>query len=363
MICCENCFKDSEIKSIINSYSNIGTCDLCGVENACIYNTEKDEYLIELFEGLFDIYVEEDKFEDDSHKDKMKLLKDELKENWDIFEVSITPYMIEAIISNVCKDYFESRKTLLTSRVAFLRLADIEYLDENSIVGRYDWDVFVNSIKNKYRFHTDIFVKRILKEYCNYLVRIVSKGEVFYRARISGIDGYSNDSMGAPPKEIVSAGRINPEGLSYLYLADSKDTTIYETRASLHDYVCIGKFIALRDIKVIDLTGLENISVFSAGLDYAFHAINRGHLKRINDEIAKSIRSSDSHLEYLPTQYICDYIKSIQDDHNLSVQAYQGIMYKSTMINTSYNLAIFESDFFECISTETINIATVDYGY
>jgi len=363
MICCENCFKDSEIKSIIKSYSKLGKCDLCGSDDVNIYDTECDDYLIELFEGLFDIYVEEDKFEDKSHQDKMKLLKDELKENWDIFENSITPYMIEVTISNICKDYFESRSSLLKSRVGFLRLTDSEYLDNNSIVGRYDWDTFVKSIKNKYRFHTDIFVKKILKEYCTHLVRVVKKDEMFYRARISGITGHISNEMGAPPPEIASAGRVNPAGLSYLYLADSQDTTVYETRASLHDYVCIGKFRAVQDMRIIDLTRLDSISVFSAGLDYAFHAINRGHLKRINDEVAKPIRSSDSQLEYLPTQYICDYIKSIQNEDNLTEQAYQGIMYKSTMINTSYNLAVFDPELFECIETETKNITTVAYGY
>lgn len=363
MICCENCFKDSEIKSIIKSHSKSGKCDLCGIDNVNVYDTEHDDYLIELFEGLFDIYVEEDKFENKSHKDKMKLLKDELKENWDIFEDSITPYMIKEIISNVCNDYFESRKTLLTSRVAFLRLTDSEYLDNNSIVGRYDWDIFVESIKNKYRFHTDIFVKKILKEYCQYLVRTIKKGDVFYRARISDFDGYSLDKMGAPPKKIVNAGRINPEGMSYLYLADSQNTTIYETRASLHDYVCIGKFEALCDMKVIDLTELENISVFSADLDYAFHAINRGHLKRINEEVARPVRSSDSNLEYLPTQYICDYIKSIQNEDNPGEQVYQGIMYESTMISTSYNLAVFNPKLFECTEIEIKNITSVAYGY
>lgn len=363
MICCEKCFRDAEIKSIIQSRARKGVCDLCNLDDVAIYDTDSDDYLIELFEGLFDIYVEEDKLTDQLNGEKSKLLKEELKTNWDIFEENITPFMIDSIITNICKDYFEMRPNLLTDKVIFLRALDLEYLDKNSIVGRYDWDVFVESIKKKYRFHTDIFVKRILKEYCSYLIRTIKKDDVFYRARISGVEGFSAKYMGAPPEELVRAGRINPEGLSYLYLADSQETTIYETRASLHDYVCIGKFRALQDIRIIDLTMLENISVFSEGLDYAFHAINRVHLKRINDEVAKPIRSSDSPLEYLPTQYICDYIKSITDEDSINDQAYQGIMYKSTMINTSYNVAIFNPELFKCIETEIKSISKVRYEY
>lgn len=243
-----------------------------------------------------------------------------------------------------------------------MKLANLDYLDKHSIVGRYSWDIFVDSIKNKYRFHTDMFVKSILKDYCPYLVRVLKKGNIYYRARISSADGFKINEMGAPPKKIASAGRINPEGMSYLYLADRPDTTVYETRASLHDYICIGKFELIKDISVINLTGLDQISVFNPELDYLFHAINRGHLKK-NEELAKSVRSSDSDLDYLPTQYICDYIKSIRLDENVEEKAYQGIMYKSTMISYSYNIAIFDPTVFECVGIEVREVTKVEYGY
>lgn len=363
MIFCMNCIKDTELKTMINSHKKIGVCDLCGIEKTPVYNTDEDDYLIALFEDLFDIYLEEDKFSDISSIPSLEFLKDELKKNWDIFEDHITPYMIHNIISNTCHEYFEIRPGMLKERVGLLRANDVEYLENNSIVGKYDWGLFVQSIREKYRFHTDIFQKEIFKEYCKLLTRTIKKGDLFFRARISTSKGYTKENMGAPPKEIVSAGRINPEGMSYLYLADSKETTIYETRASLHDYVCVGTFEALEDIDIIDLTMLERISVFDVRIDCGFHAINRSHLKKINEEIAKSVRSNDSTLEYLPTQYICDYIKSIPDEKNSLNQAYQGIMYKSTKLNTSYNISIFDPSSFECIDVEVISIEGVKYKY
>ena len=362
MICCEECFNDTEIKSIINSYGKKGTCDLCGISGVNIYDTDNDDYLVELFEGLLDVYIEENEIVDSSLPFITNYLKDELKNNWDIFDESKTPYMIQNIISGICRDYFINRPNLLNYKVGILKSIDEEYLDLNSIVGRYNWDVFVESIKEKYRFHTDIFRKKILKDYCKYLVRVIKTGDTFYRARISGKEGYPLKEMGAPPKDIVSSGRINPRGMSYLYLANSKMTTVHETRASLHDYICIAEFRAVTDIKVIDLTGLDKISVFFPDLDYDFHAINRGHLKRINDEIAKPVRANDSELEYLPTQYICDYIKSIPSDPG-EEGAYAGIMYKSTMVLDSYNLAIFNPANFECISIEVKEINKVQYRY
>lgn len=363
MICCEKCFNDTEIVSIIKSYGKKGTCDICGSKDVNVYDTESDDYLVELLEGLFDIYIEESEIGDIEPKIQKQYLKDELRTNWDIFNDSITPYHIQDIISSICKEYFSNRPLLLKNKVVIYKFTDKEYLDKNSIVGRYDWDVFVKSIKEKYRFHTDIFVKRILKNYCKYLVRVIDEGEIFYRARISNESGFSFDKMGAPPKEIVSEGRINPKGISYLYLAESEITTIYETRASMHDYVCIGKFCAKRNLKVIDLTGLDKISVFLTNLDYDFHAINRGHLKRINEEVAKPVRANDSELEYLPTQYICDYIKSITLDSGDGKAAYDGIMYKSTMVKSSFNIALFNPEDFDCISTEVKEINEVNYNY
>ena len=41
------------------------------------------------------------------------------------------------------------------------------------------------------------------------------------------------------------------------------------------------------------------------------YAINKEHLNKINDEMGKIMRRSDSALDYVPTQYITDFVKSI----------------------------------------------------
>ena len=371
MKCCVNCFKDNQIVSIIKSHNQVGVCDICGKEETYIYDTDKDEYLIDLFEGFFDIFVgeseikkDDEKFGSDFFKDNMKYnLKNEIKNNWDIFDTKVTPYFINEFISKMCCDYFKKRPNLLSDKVMIQKLMDENYLNQYSLVGKYDWNKFVDSIKYKYRFHTDIFVKEVLKKYCEYLVKTIHKDTKYYRARISKSSGYNINEMSAPPKEIANAGRINPKGMSYLYLSDSKNTTIHEIRATLHDYVCIGEFIAKKDLKVIDLTSFDDISIFIDTLEYDFHAINKRHIKRINGELAKPVRATDGELEYLPTQYICDYIKSIPSDSDShdSDYAYDGIMYKSTMKEDSYNIAIFNPDNFECVDKEVREISKVTY--
>ena len=68
-------------------------------------------------------------------------------------------------------------------------------------------------------------------------------------------------------------------------------------------------------------------------INYTQYAINIEHLKRIAEEISKPIRNHNT-LDYIPTQYISDYIKS---------KGYDGIEYVSVMSDAGKNLAIFNS--------------------
>ena len=89
-----------------------------------------------------------------------------------------------------------------------------------------------------------------------------------------------------------------------------------------------------------------------------FHAINKQYLEKLNSEMSKSLRRSDSTLDYVPTQYIVDFIKSIEHNNR---QEYDGIEYNSTTNPGGYNLAIFDPDIFECISVDVYDIEKLQY--
>ena len=84
-------------------------------------------------------------------------------------------------------------------------------------------------------------------------------------------------------------------------------------------------------------------------MDCLEYAINKEHLNKINDEMGKIMSRSDSTLDYVPTQYITDFVKSII--HN-GVAEYAGIEYKSVMHSDGYNLALFDPDLFKCVDME-----------
>ena len=178
-------------------------------------------------------------------------------------------------------------------------------------------------------------------------------GTHMYRARISTEKrGFTKSEMAAPPKGRRTAGRINPEGIGVLYLSSDKLTVLNEVRASAFDYVTIGKFQALRGIRVANLSGVGQTSPFLYGSELEKFAANRKVFQEIAAEIAKPLRRSDSPLEYLPTQYIAEFIKS---------QNYDGVEYASTLRQGGYNLAVFDEDSFECIDVETVEVSKILY--
>ena len=81
-------------------------------------------------------------------------------------------------------------------------------------------------------------------------------------------------------------------------------------------------------------------------------SINMSILKKISREIAKPLRRQDSELDYLPSQYIADYIKSL---------GYDGICFRSTVNKAGVNYAIFDSKTFECIDVKLVYVNSVEY--
>lgn len=357
MIICSECFLDDEISLIIKSLNNRGMCPTCGKRNSFIYDTETDDQLNNIFDDLISIYSTMDSLPADFPKSDLHLLKDELQANWNIFD-KLTSAQIYCILVELSKDMYSEYPNLFDLPVGNPKKYDSQYLSMNSILRTNQWDEFVKALKYDNRFHTDHVNTDILDIFCSYIRKTYHAGAIFYRGRISPDFGYIIDDMGAPPKEVASDGRANSAGISRLYLANNIDTTIREVRAGAFDIISVGKFVLKEDITVVDLKSIDKISPFIESLDCLQYAINKEHLNKINIEMGRSLRRSDSPLDYIPTQYISDFIKSIKHD---GVPEYAGIEYKSTMNSEGYNLAIFNPTLFDCIEVSTYKIDELAY--
>lgn len=291
MFCCSNCFADAEIKAIINGNKKTGDCDFCGKHNVPVYEIGKDTTIAELLDGLLDIYSPVSELPDGFPRGQTDLIKNILYNNWNIF--SVKPDIIYRLITKICSSRYEDQPELFDSPVGIKQSQDRDYLEENSILKNNCWSDFVEGIKRKNRFHSDYINTERLFTFLRCAVKTHRKGETLYRSRICHDEkGYRRTEMGPPPDDKARGGRVNPVGISILYLADEKETTLYEIRAGVYDYVTVGSFKLLKDIEVINLANIDRISPF-IGIDYGFdltqYAVNIEHLKMIAQEIAKPL--------------------------------------------------------------------------
>ncbi len=346
------CFKDLEIRAIIKGTNKKGACDFCNSKNVPVCDLHDNEGLKDNFEGLIDVYTPICDIGTDFPRDRSDLLKNILSFQWSIF--NLDPDGIYNFLVALLPEKYAEQPDLFDTPVGIAGSIKMDYLREYSLLGAFQWEDFVTEIKERNRFHTNIIKKEILKTILQASCKQYKAGHKFYRARIwtDGV-GFEKANMGPPPARKALAGRANPEGISCLYLADSIDTTLHETRAGVYDYATVGTFKLLKDIEVMDLAAIHKISPFQE-IDSSLLAINLPHLKKIGDEISKPLRRHDSSLDYLPTQYICDYIKS---------EGFAGIEYKSTMCKNGVNFAIFDDSLLKCISTNVYDIESLTYTY
>lgn len=183
----------------------------------------------------------------------------------------------------------------------------------------------------------------------------LKQGTDFFRARIvpKGKQTLSAAEMGCPPADKASGGRANPEGIPYLYLAEQRDTTLYEVRAVYLDRVSIGHFKLQRDLSVVNFAETDDIFDAYFADNSAFEMVVRKNrtLKSIGFDLSRSLRRFDNPLvEYTPTQAVCEFCKL----HDAG-----GIRFRSSLHPGGVNVVLFDSTEAVCVDVETVEVKRV----
>ncbi len=351
MRCCADCFTEFQIRDIIISQGTRGSCELCGRDNEKTIEITSDSPISGMIHRILDIYSIAPNGFPEHLKGTIASL---IHNKWNIFSKDIDEQKILTFLKSVFSTEELTKPNFFTEKVGILDYQNLEYLRKNSILKDGQWDDFVSQIISVNRFHTDLINKDILKEYFKCLVKIINPKEekIYYRGRISE-KLLDTSKMGAPPPECSKSGRINPEGISVLYLSDQLKTTLYEVRAMKHQSICIGEFKVKESLRIIDLSSINQISPFINDNILINYPLNIEYLRAISNDLIKPI-SAEKYLEYLPIQYICDYIK---------LEGYDGVEYLSTMREGGTNFAIFKTNALECIKTYNVRINEIDYQY
>lgn len=200
------------------------------------------------------------------------------------------------------------------------------------------------------------------------MVRTMSEPAIFYRVR-PGKHPNEAAELGPPPEGKARAGRMNPAGISYLYLAFDEKTALAETRTTPGEEATISQWATSRDLSVIDLT-------CSLSCPSIFEDKRGGHelvqfLWRFVDEISKPISHDGyEHIEYLPTQVVSEYFS--QAFQYAKGKHVDGLIYSSAAQPDGKNLVIFPArdaqlsshviGGFQCVELKSSSICVVQGG-
>lgn len=353
MNCCDRCFADEYLINYIKENGEKCDCGFCGsLDSYCLH--PKDMSL--LFEPLIRLYTP---IEDFMPVEQLKewdgeFIWDKLQSDWDVFSDG------GAIKSEeIIKEMFESLVPGEYSPQFLYSYVEIE--DEFSgddELARSEleelWEEISSEMKDNDRFlhKQEKIDSNILLELLQGLEKKIAPDKTLYRARNS----YRSSripprKMGMPPVDKARAGRANPVGIPYLYAASDFKTAIAEIRPSVTDRVTVGDFKVTEELVVIDLRSTSPFSFYLAE-NYELVIRHLGFLRKIGMDLTIPVNPKDTELDYLPTQYICEFIK---------IYGWDGVLYESDL-GKGYNMALFRENKVECMKTKFYEVEKQNFN-
>lgn len=344
--CCTECFLDEYLKERIKEEGALGKCDFCNSENVYVIDpTDLQNY----FDPLINLYSAQVEFYpvDLLKECEGRFIWEILSEDWEVFDDwTIGQKIIEEMYGGdhgygpLFLDNYVDRE-------------DEFYGTEEELSDRLkkEWNEFCDEIKHKNRFFPQKQLdSELILEILTFSEKIISRDELLYRARLS-IDEtkFTADKMGKPLEDKAVEGRANPVGISYLYLASDSDTAISEIRPQVENRVTVGKFRVNDRIQVIDLRDPMIGSPFKWGDNLEFVLRVQGFLRMLGLILSKPVDKNRTPLEYLPTQYLCEFIKN---------QGFEGVLYKS-FLGIGHNVVFFDERKIECVETKLYKVTSV----
>ena len=150
------------------------------------------------------------------------------------------------------------------------------------------------------------------------------------------------EELGAPPSELANAGRMNPAGISYLYMSMTQGGAFAEVLRGPPCRAVIAAFEVVGALSVLDLTRLPPLpSVF----DEANHRIREVVLfldDFVTDICQPVQKDGREHINYVPSQVVSEYFAQVFKTSGRKML--DGIVYPSAVAPGSVNLTLFPRD-------------------
>ena len=313
--CCPECFDDRELREQIFPFlgPERGKCNYCGARDVDLLDPRA---LAPYFELVVNVY---------ESSDQGQSLVEWMKEDWLLFSHSA---MDVAHAKELLADILDNGEIVRGSFIP-----SPSYKSE----GLVQWETLRDEMMYRNRWFLDMSLDTDrLRQLLDHL-KAADLPRTWYRARIrSGDETYAIDKMGAPPKRLASHGRANPAGIPYLYLGSKPETAAAEIRPHTGDVACVADF-TIPEIRAVDLRNPRKlVSPFILGDASAIGQLRADlpFLERLGEELTRPVLPSGAAIDYIPSQYLCEFIKK---------SPFDGVVYRSS-VSDGINLALFEPD-------------------
>lgn len=333
------CFVDSELTAYISAAGKNGKCDFSGESNVPVIDLDE---LMNFFQELLENF---------EPLERGNSLISIIQSDWNFFSSDeVAENILNEVLSEIESPFHDSTNPA-------------HYAGDIRDSFNY-WQFLKEDIKWKRRYVQQVeFIEEELGWDGSFNAQFELKPEQeLYRARIhhkSDLQPYSVGDMFAPDPTIARAGRANPAGIPALYLSDSEQTVLYEARALYLDELSIGVFRLKKDVekpRIVDFTA--DIPLYQP--DMVNEIIKTTLLLRtISEDLSKPMRRYDSEIEYIPTQFICEFIREITGA--------KGIRFTSSLDPSGKNIVIFDQHIMECVEVRhkkisELTLKAIDIG-
>jgi hypothetical protein len=329
--CCPECFDDRGLRKDIFPFLEPaqGTCDFCGTAGVELVEPRQ---LATYFESLVNVY---------EPNSAGKTLVEWMKEDWALFS---HPRMDLAhakdLLGEILDDGNVVRQLFVPSPI----------YTSNGLV---QWETLRDEMMHRNRWFLDVSIDtERLEELLSHLLadNLPSR---WYRARLlSGGTSYPIEKMSAPPKRLASHGRANPAGIPYLYLGSLPETAAAEVRPHTGELACVADFTIEQPLRAVDLREPRKlVSPFRLGDASTIGQLRADlpFLERLGEELTRPVIPSGAAIDYIPSQYLCEFIKKCK---------YDGVVYRSS-VSDGFNLALFNPEMAVGGSVQTYAIKRV----
>lgn len=321
---CASCFNDTALKAAIETNGETGICDITGEETRVIDTVD----LSDSFDSFIGSFIESDSGTPFYNK---------IQTDWNLFNDEYGKAIFQALLDE------RNSKLKIDTKV------DYSQFIYEAVNG---WQNVKEALINEFRYMTSNKMAKAFDIYDQAFaahVRLLRNNTTLFRSRINengDIKPFPKDKMGAPPKQYATAGRANPQGIPFLYLSDKPETTFYEARALFLDFISTGSFKSNREQKIVDFTETKSPFTFMTDSSVEKGIIGELLIKAISNDLSRPMRRYDSIVDYVPTQFICEYIK-------YTAKA-DGIAFKSSLCD-GVNYVIFDTNSFDCDDLVTVH--------